>query len=92
MRRILYVGTLVVAVGVGALARKSASAAPPASVASIAGRWQVVNGTPDMARNIMLLDSVTGQTWIACTSEDGNSWCYMPRTDHRTTRGERSVE
>lgn len=92
MRRILYVGALVVAVGVGALARKNASAAPPLPVASSAGRWQVVNGTPDMARNIMLLDSVTGQTWIACTGEAGNSWCYMPRTDHRTTGGERSVE
>ena len=44
------------------------------------GRYQVTNGTPSMSRNIMLLDTVTGHTWILCTDQGGNSaWCKMPK-------------
>lgn len=52
-----------------------------------AGRYQIVNGTPDQARNIMLLDTATGQSWISCIGElDGGKttatqWCKIPRTD-----------
>lgn len=45
------------------------------------GRYQVVNPTPAMTRNTMLLDTVTGQTWVYCDGTDGNSvgWCGMVR-------------
>ena len=38
------------------------------------GRFQIVNGTPDVARNIMLLDTVTGDTWLFCNV--AGSWEY----------------
>ncbi|WP_310569323.1 hypothetical protein [Gemmatimonas sp.] len=45
------------------------------------GRFVIVNGTPELARNIMLLDTQTGRTWIACTAKDVGStdsnWCSM---------------
>jgi hypothetical protein len=48
---------------------------------SVGGRYQVVNGTPDMARNIMLLDTATGNTWILCGDPQGVSqWCQMDRS------------
>jgi len=48
---------------------------------SQAGRFQVVNGTPEITRNIMLLDSVTGEAWIYCDHQGGvPGWCYMPRS------------
>lgn len=48
------------------------------------GRYQIVNGTPEMARNIMLLDSVTGKTWQICggngaAGDEIASWCPMVR-------------
>ncbi len=53
----------------------------PVPVTASAGRWQVVNGTPEMTRNIMLLDTATGDTWVVCTLEGGTQgWCFMPRT------------
>ena len=46
---------------------------------SYVGRYQVVNGTPQFARNIMLLDTVTGMTWVYCNASDGSdTWCYVP--------------
>jgi hypothetical protein len=30
------------------------------------GRFQIVNGTPEFAKNIMLIDTQTGDSWIAC--------------------------
>ena len=47
------------------------------------GRYQVVNGTPDSGRNIMLLDTVQGISWIVCDSDtNGVGWCRMPKTDN----------
>jgi hypothetical protein len=49
------------------------------------GRFQVVNGTPSMAANIMLLDTATGESWIKCSSEDvGSLWCAVPKSEHAT--------
>lgn len=46
------------------------------------GRWQIVNPTPAMARNIALLDTATGNTWIMCIGEHGSvNWCLAERTD-----------
>ena|SRR5258705_7463881 len=44
------------------------------------GRWQIVNGTPEAARNIMLLDTETGDSWITCNGPEGTGWCMLPRT------------
>lgn len=48
------------------------------------GRFQVTDGTPSLARNIMLVDTVTGRVWLACnTSKRGFAssvtvnWCAM---------------
>lgn len=49
------------------------------------GRYVVVNPTPEFSRNIMLLDTATGKTWIACTSSDGDlNWCAMTRSESGT--------
>jgi hypothetical protein len=57
------------------------------------GRYQVVNPTPQFIRNSILLDTVTGHTWITCTiqDEDGkpipgtesNGWCRMTQATGR---------
>ncbi len=44
------------------------------------GRWQIVNGTPDQAHNIMLLDTQTGDSWITCNGPDGVGWCTLSKT------------
>ena len=46
------------------------------------GRFQIVNGTPAFAHNIMLVDTKTGRAWIACNSKDSlqtteTNWCAM---------------
>jgi hypothetical protein len=42
------------------------------------GRWQIVNGTPELARNIMLLDTETGDSWITYNDpQAGVGWCTM---------------
>ena len=49
------------------------------------GRYQIVNGTPEFAANIMLLDTVTGDSWIKCGAPDiGDLWCMMPRSENPT--------
>lgn len=51
----------------------------PAAAAEL-GRFQIINGTPQFARTTMLLDTVTGESWILCsTPEAGDAWCAMPR-------------
>jgi hypothetical protein len=46
------------------------------------GRWQIVNGTPEQASNIMLLDTQTGDSWITCFSSDGGTmWCLILKTN-----------
>ena len=40
------------------------------------GRFQVVNGTPELTHNIMLLDTQTGKTWIICGTSP-TAWCAM---------------
>lgn len=49
------------------------------------GRWQIVNGTPEQARNIMLLDTQTGDSWINCKGDGGeNDWCLIRKTNFTT--------
>jgi hypothetical protein len=49
------------------------------------GRFQIVNGTPQFALNIMLRDTVTGDSWVHCSSSEvGDIWCKIPRSDDGT--------
>lgn len=44
-------------------------------------RYQIVNGTPAYAQNIMLLDTQTGTSWVTCYGGDSEtSWCILPQT------------
>jgi len=57
------------------------------------GRFQVVNPVPEVLRNTMLLDTVTGKTWLFCSITDnsgkvlsgteGTGWCEMTQADGR---------
>lgn len=73
---------LVVAISAIALGcERPAKNAPPVPSSEI-GRYQIVNGLPSMARDIMLLDTKTGRTWILCTTKDStattdSNWCSM---------------
>ena len=53
-----------------------------ASQSGSVGRYTIVNGTPSMARNIMLLDTITGATWLVCGDPKGeaNGWCPLSRS------------
>jgi hypothetical protein len=52
-------------------------------------RYQIVNGTPDLTQNIMLLDTQTGKTWEVCRIDKDESWCAM----HQYQEGEfRSID
>ena len=86
---ILVVAILLVAAAAGsfAYAQTKVIPAPIASTVSPAfGRYQIVNGTPEYAANIMLLDTATGDSWINCSSEDiGSMWCKMPRSNGTTS-------
>ena len=85
-----YLRVTVMAVGVFLLAMTfcdvtlGQTGRPPWSQAVVGGapngRFQIVNGTPELTRNIMLLDTVTGDTWILCTTEGASGWCRMPRS------------
>jgi hypothetical protein len=68
--------TLAMALACGFLmgqTRSGVQTAPPLPPQQT-GRFQIVNGTPTMSRNIMLLDTWTGDTWITC-GEAPTAWC-----------------
>lgn len=72
---------MLLSVGCGT-AKTEAPAREPTPAPSPAARYAVVNGTPQMTRNIMLLDTETGRTWIICGGNDAGtvpSWCPMAR-------------
>src|ERR1700722_7074417 len=83
---VALIAALVVLSGVLALAASlppnpqgqipSRSTPKPIETPPIA-RYQIVNGTPEMTHNIMLLDTQTGKTWIVCTIDKEDSWCAM---------------
>ena len=89
MRREIQVGGLSVLLAVllmAVAASLGAQATPiPVPVTATAGRWQVVNGRPESAGTIMLLDTATGNTWVLCGGADaGDQWCRMPKSDSPT--------
>ena len=62
----------------------------PAPVTQSSGRWQVVNGSPEFRGSVMLLDTATGDTWIACSNaEKAEGWCRMFRSNAPTGGGDR---
>lgn len=81
MNKLFAIG-LVLLGSVGGLALKPAfaSAAAPQPPLFPLGRFLVVNPTPDLARNVMLLDSATGTTWVGCgKAGEISAWCPMTR-------------
>lgn len=47
----------------------------------VSPRFQIVNGTPELSRNIMLLDTKTGDSWLICSGSDGvTGWCEMSKS------------
>jgi hypothetical protein len=78
---------VIVLLGILVLGQKTRAQAPQSTpyrttVSSQAnGRFQIVNGTPDLTRNIMLLDTETGDSWIICTigENNGDAWCRMDK-------------
>lgn len=44
------------------------------------GRFQLVSGVSGVPGEVMLLDTVTGMTWLLCEPEAGKkAWCGMAR-------------
>jgi hypothetical protein len=76
---------MIVAVAVlGLYAFSVVGQSHPVISSTSSGRYQVVNGTPELSKNIMLLDSATGQSWIICNGDNGAQWCRMFVTDDST--------
>ena len=85
MQRRIQIGTIGILLAlllVIVVALQAQTRAPiPAPVTITNGRWQVVNGRPEAANTIMLLDTATGTSWILCEDKakdgPGDSWCPM---------------
>lgn len=72
--------TLLLAPAHVAFGQPPRAPSPPIVGGAPNGRYVIVNGTPELTRNIMLLDTVTGRTWIICTVDGTAAWCFMPTT------------
>jgi hypothetical protein len=52
--------------------------------AGVVGRYHIVNATPTIAANTMLLDTMTGKSWITCPGTDGlPGWCSIALRQHK---------
>ncbi len=73
----------------------SVAPAQAANPQPVVGRYQIVNPTA-LARTVMLLDTATGNSWLACVDEKGISWCDMARggvqSGHIQLPGEQEVK
>jgi hypothetical protein len=80
-KQTIIVSVMVVAVVCLVLAQPNATQTRSTiSTQAANGRWQIVNGTPEMSRNIMLLDTQTGDSWIVCSDSKGVTyWCSLSR-------------
>jgi hypothetical protein len=90
IKRSLIAASLLLAAGDAGAQPAARPAAPIQPVVGGApnGRFQVVNGLPEYASYIMLLDTLSGDTWILCRNPEGDSgWCKMPRFSGPPTRG-----
>jgi len=77
-RVVTAVVVVAMAVGLGLAFAGKGTAARGAD-----GTWVIVNPTPEVARNIMLLNTRTGQAWQTCIDDTHElKWCGpLPRTD-----------
>jgi hypothetical protein len=74
----LFIGAAIAAAGLACTTSPLSTTTSPSQV----GRFQIVNGTPQFAVNIMLLDTTTGESWQACGGEgkkEITQWCKMER-------------
>jgi hypothetical protein len=77
-KQTVVVGGLVVVIVCLFIARPNAT--QTRGTPTDTARRQIVNGTPEVARNIMLLDTQTGDSWITChDSQAVVGWCMMFR-------------
>jgi hypothetical protein len=91
--RTSILGMLSGAVAFLLLAQTNFTQTRTAITSGVNGRWQIVNGTPEMSRNIMLLDTQTGDSWINCTSASGqNDWCVITRTNLPTSSSDKTPQ
>jgi hypothetical protein len=85
--RTVVLGLLAGAVAFLLLARTDATQTRP--VTSGNGRWQIVNGTPEITRNIMLLDTETGNSWVTRNGPHGETyWSVITKSDSTTSRSD----
>jgi hypothetical protein len=83
--RTVILGMLSGAVIFLLLAQTNFTQTRTAMTSGVNGRWQIVNGTPEMTRNIMLLDTETGNSWIVCTGAgDETKWCIIRKSEGTT--------
>ncbi len=87
MRRVFYGLGLVTAFVGGAMFLNRADAAPPvatnpAVAPSEVGRFQIQNGSPAAMSTIMLIDTVTGDSWVYCVGDEGKLWCRLPKSSN----------
>jgi len=48
------------------------------------GRYRVMNATPTIAANTMLLDTISGRSWITCPGPEGlPGWCAVALRQHK---------
>lgn len=90
-QRVGTISALALALGLVLLATSwfsTKSQAASRAAASSLGRYTIVNGTPSVSQNIMLLDTVTGESWIACKNVNASTgWCHLWRSDAPTGGG-----
>lgn len=74
---------VVLAMAVGLVAANANAQDKPSTARQIqtqGGRWQIINPTPELARHIMLLDTITGESWVMCRGPNNEAgWCRMIR-------------
>lgn len=80
---VLVILTTIAALIAGFVIRTDANNGAPAKATP---NFAIVNGTPEFAKYIMLLNTNTGDTWVLCNGGDGETaWCWMPQYSTATT-------
>jgi hypothetical protein len=69
-------------VSLAAFAQRVSAPVPIGPAPPVVGRWQIINPVPSAARFTMLLDTATGNTWVACADgANEQRWCAVERTN-----------
>ncbi len=76
------VGALI-AVGLFACVQLArAETKSPAHEPTTVGRWQIVHGAPSALYRTYLIDTVTGDSYIACDVDRHEGWCRLARSEN----------